>query len=116
MRPTRPIHLLIADDHPVVQCGLRGAVEGVPDMVVVDAVASLTELLARCRTAPRDVILVDLRLGGVEPAQAVTQIRGACPAARILMVSSDEAGDALGRALDVGAAGSVGGWQEWTPC
>jgi DNA-binding NarL/FixJ family response regulator len=107
MRPAGLIHLLIADDHPVVQWGLRAAVAGVPDMVVVDAVASLTELLDRCRTDPPDVILLDLRLGGAEPDQAVTRIRGECPAARILMVSTDEAGDDLCRALDAGAAGTV---------
>src|SRR5260370_14869051 len=107
MRPAGLIHLLIADDHPVVQYGLRAAVAGVPDIVVVDAVARLTEVLDRCRTEPPDVILLDLCLGGAEPQQAVTRIRGECPAARILMVSTDEAGDDLCRALAAGAAGTV---------
>jgi two-component system NarL family response regulator len=107
MRPAGLIHILIADDHPVVQCGLRAAVAGIPDMVVVDAVASLTELLDRCGTDPPDVILLDLRLGGAEPDQAVTRVRGECPAVRILIVSTDEAGDDLCRALDAGAAGAV---------
>jgi two-component system NarL family response regulator len=107
MRPPGLIHILIADDHPVVQYGLRAAVEGVPDIVVIDAVASLTELLDRCRTDHPDVILLDLRLGGAEPDQVVTLIRGECPAARILMVSTDEAGDDLCRALEAGAAGTV---------
>src|SRR5260370_24042233 len=107
MRPAGLIHLLIADDHPVVQYGLRAAVAGVPDIVVVDAVARLTEVLDRCRTEPPDVILLDLCLGGAEPDQAVTRIRGECRAARILLVSTDEAGDDLCRALDAGAAGAV---------
>src|SRR5437868_1925552 len=107
MRPAGLIHLLIADDHPVVQCGLRATIAGEPDIVVVDAVASLTELLDRCRIDPPDVILLDLRLGGAEPDQAVTQIRSEYPAARILLVSTDEAGDDLCRALDAGAAGAV---------
>ena len=102
MRPAGLIHLLIADDHPVVQYGLRAAVAGAPDIMVIDAVASLTELLDRCRTDPPDVILLDLRLGGAEPDQAVTLIRSECPAARILMLSTDEAGDDLCRALDAG--------------
>src|SRR5437667_11505464 len=76
-------------------------------MVVVDAVASLSELLDLCRTDPPDLILLDLRLGSVEPAQAVTLICGECPAARLLMVSTDEAGDDLCRALAAGAAGTV---------
>jgi DNA-binding NarL/FixJ family response regulator len=107
MRPAGLIHILIADDHPVVQCGLRAAVAGAPDIVVVDAVPSLREVLDRCRTDPPDVILLDLRLGGAEPGQAVTRIRGECPPARILMVSTDEAGDDLCRALEAGAAGTV---------
>ena len=107
MRPAGQIHIVIADDHPVVQYGLRAAVAGVPDIVVVDAVARLTEVLDRCRTEPPDVILLDLCLGGAEPQQAVTRIRGECPAARLLMVSTDEAGDDLCRALAAGAAGTV---------
>jgi DNA-binding NarL/FixJ family response regulator len=75
--------------------------------VVVDAVASPTELLDRCRTHPPDVILLDLRLGGAEPDRVVTLIRGEFPDIRILMVSTDEAGDGLCRALDAGAAGTV---------
>jgi DNA-binding NarL/FixJ family response regulator len=107
MRPAGLIHLLIAADHPVVQYGLRAAVAGVPDIVVVDAVASLTEVLDRCWTDPADVLLLDLRLGGAEPEQAVTRARGECPAGRILLVSTDEAGDDLCRALGAGAAGTV---------
>src|SRR3954452_3835739 len=107
MLPAGPIQLLIADDHPVVQCGLRAAVAGAPDIVVIDAVASLTELLDRCRTDPPDVVLLDLRLGGAEADQAVTLIRNECPGARILMVSTDEAGDDLCQALDAGAVGTV---------
>src|SRR5207245_6784249 len=107
MRPAGLIHLLIADDHPVVQLGLRAAVAGVPDLVVVDAVARRAEVLERCRSAPPDVILLDLCLDGAEPQQVVTRIRGECPAARLLMVSTDEAGDDLCRALAAGAAGTV---------
>jgi DNA-binding NarL/FixJ family response regulator len=109
MCPSGLIHLLIliADDHPVAQYGLRAAVAGVPDFVVTDAVASLTELLDRCRTHSPDVLLLDLRLGGAEPGRVVTLIRGECPHVRILMVSTDEAGDDLCRALDAGAAGTV---------
>jgi two-component system, NarL family, response regulator len=109
MCPSALIHLLIliADDHPAVQYGLRAAVADVPDLVVIDAVASLTELLDRCRTRPPDVILLDVRLGGAEPDRVVTLIRGEFPDVRILMVSTDEAGDDLCRALDAGAAGTV---------
>jgi two-component system NarL family response regulator len=121
MRPATGIHILIIDDHPVVRHGLRTAVEREPDMTVVGAVASLEDALDLSRTTPGcppeggriasfpapDVILLDLMLPGVAAEQAVTQIRRAHPAAPILLLSTDEAGDDLCRALEAGAAGCV---------
>jgi two-component system NarL family response regulator len=107
MRPATGIQILIIDDHPVVRHGLRAAVERQPGMTVVEAVAGLEDALDHRRTTRPNVILLDLMLPGVAAEQAVTQIRRAHPAAHILLLSTDEAGDDLCRALEAGAAGCV---------
>jgi two-component system, NarL family, response regulator len=114
MRPAPVISILIIDDHPVVRRGLKAALEREPDMAVIGAAAGLEDDLNPSRpsssvpsTPAPDVILLDLMLPGGSAEQAVTQIRRAHPAAHILLLSTDEAGDDLCRALEAGAAGSV---------
>jgi two-component system, NarL family, response regulator len=113
MRPADIISILIIDDHPVVRHGLRAALEREPDMAIIGAAAGLEDAidlnptsLSAAVPAP-DVVLLDLMLPGVAAEQAVTQIRRAHPVAHILLLSTDEAGDDLCRALEAGAAGSV---------
>jgi two-component system NarL family response regulator len=101
------IRILIVDDHPVVRHGLMAAIDRQLDMTVVGAVADLEQALRICQTDPPDVILLDLRLPDAPPDQAVTQVRGAYPAGRVLLLSMDEAGDDLCRAMVAGAAGCV---------
>jgi two-component system, NarL family, response regulator len=113
MRPADIISILIIDDHPVVRHGLRAALEREPDMAIIGAAAGLEDAidlnptsLSAAVPAP-DVVLLDLMLPGVAAEQAVTQIRRAHPVAHILLLSTDEAGDDLCRALEAGAAGCV---------
>jgi DNA-binding NarL/FixJ family response regulator len=107
MPTTTNIRVLIVDDHPVVRHGLWAAIGRQPDMAVVGMAADLGQALPLCRTDPPEVILLDLRLPDVAPDQAVTQIRGAHPSGRILLLSTDEAGEELFRALEAGADGCV---------
>jgi DNA-binding NarL/FixJ family response regulator len=107
MQPAPRIRILIVDDHPVVRHGLMAAIGRQPDLTVVGAVADLEQALCLCQTDRPDVILLDLRLPGVPPDQAVLQIRDAHPTGRILLLSTDEAGFDLCRALESSAAGCV---------
>jgi two-component system NarL family response regulator len=107
MRPATGIRVLIVDDHPVVRHGLMAAVGRAQDMTVVGAVADLGQALDLCRSDPADVILLDLRLPGAPPEQGVTLLREALPSGRILLLSTDEAGEDLCRALEAGAAGCL---------
>lgn len=101
------IRVLIVDDHPVVCRGLMSVVGRQPDLVLVGAVPTLDQALQLCRTDPPDLILLDLRLPGTPSEQAVAQIQGSHRAARILLLSADEAGEDRYRALEAGAAGCV---------
>jgi two-component system, NarL family, response regulator len=107
MRSATGIRVLIIDDHPVVRQGLMVSIGRRPEMTVVGAVADAGQGLDHCRTDRPDVILLDLRLPGTPPEDAVTQVHRAHPAGRILLLSTDEAGEDLCRALDAGAAGCL---------
>lgn len=104
---TTGIRVLIVDDHPVVRLSLQATIDRQSDMTAVAAVGNLGQALLVSATDLPDVILLDLKLPDTPPEQAVTQIRQVNPAGRILLLSTDEAGEDLCRALDVGADGCV---------
>jgi DNA-binding NarL/FixJ family response regulator len=107
MPPATGLRILLVDDHPVVRHGLCAAIDRQPDMAVVGVAATLREALSLCRANPPDVLLLDLRLPDASAEQAVAQLHAAHPAARILLLGTDEAGEDLCRALETGAAGCV---------
>ena len=60
------IRLLIVDDHPVVRDGLRGMFAGDPEFEVVGEAADGAEAVAIAERLGPDVILMDLRMPGMD--------------------------------------------------
>ncbi|HMA35196.1 MAG TPA: response regulator transcription factor [Chloroflexia bacterium] len=103
MRP--PIRLLIVDDHLVVREGLRLILETDPGIEVIgeasDGVAALR--LAE-ETAP-DVVLMDLRMPGMDGLEALARLRRTRPAVAVVILTTYNEDDLLLRALRAGARG-----------
>jgi DNA-binding NarL/FixJ family response regulator len=98
------VRVLIVDDHPVVREGLRAVLSAEPDITVLaecgngeDAVRAAAEL------AP-DVVLMDLRLPGLDGVAATSQIVAAGRAAVLVLTTYDTDGD-IARAIAAGAVG-----------
>jgi DNA-binding NarL/FixJ family response regulator len=99
------IRVLIVDDHPVVRDGLRGVIDGQPDMHVVGEAGHGAEALARVDAEPVDVVLMDLRMpimGGVE---AIGQLRRTAPSVRVLVLTTFETDRDVLPAIEAGATG-----------
>lgn len=101
----KPIRVLIADDHPLIRSGLRGLVEGQPDLVVVGEVASFTELWDAIPAGRPDVALMDLRMPGGTGLDIIGRLRQAHPAMKILVLSSYPEKAFLLRVIRAGASG-----------
>lgn len=97
--------VLLVDDHPVVRDGLRGMLDGQPDLEVVGDVAGGHQaVVAAGRLAP-DVVLMDLRMPGLDGVAATERIRSAHPAVRVLVLTTYDDDHDIVRAVEAGATG-----------
>jgi DNA-binding NarL/FixJ family response regulator len=99
------IRILIVDDHPVVREGLAGMLAGQPDFAVVGEAkdgAEAVEMDARLRP---DVLLMDLRMPGMDGVAAIEVVRGKRPSANILVLTTYDSDADIVRAIEAGATG-----------
>jgi DNA-binding NarL/FixJ family response regulator len=100
-----PITLLLVDDHPVVRVGLRGMLESEPDLTVVGEAASGEEALALVPVLRPNVVLMDLRMPGMDGVTATAQIIEAHPQVRVLVLTTYHTDSDILRAIEAGATG-----------
>ena len=99
------IRIVIADDHPIVRTGIAALIAGEPDMSVVAEAGDGAEAVALYGEHAPDVVLMDLRMPGVDGIAAIRTIVAAHADARILALTSYEGDADIYRALSAGACG-----------
>lgn len=100
--------LLICDDHPLFRDALRGAVRrAMPEVEVVEAGGfdALLELLDSGEEF--DLLLLDLHMPGTAGLSGLVYVRGHHPTLPVVVVSGDEDGRVVRRALGHGAMGFI---------
>jgi DNA-binding NarL/FixJ family response regulator len=104
---TQPISVLIVDDHPVVRRGLRALLE-VQDGIEVTGEAGdgATALALAAERAP-DVILLDLKLPGMDGIAVLGELRTRNNPARVLVLTSATEPASASLAVRSGAAGML---------
>lgn len=99
------IRVLIVDDHPIVRAGLSGLVDSASDLVVVGTAATGEEALAVVADAAPDVVLMDLRMPGIDGDEATARILASHPDTRVVILTTYETDDAILSAIGAGASG-----------
>ncbi len=100
----RPIRVLIADDHSVVREGLRAILERA-GLDVVGEAADGREAIAMTETLHPDVVLMDIRMPGIDGLQALAQIKARVPDTSVIILTTYTNPGYLAQAIVAGATG-----------
>ena len=102
---SKPIRILIADDHYVVRMGLTALVETEADLQVVGEASDGIQVVELYKKHEPDLVLMDLRMPRADGIAATRVLREQFPKARILMLTTYDGDDDIHRALSAGASG-----------
>jgi DNA-binding NarL/FixJ family response regulator len=99
------IRVLICDDQEVVREGLQVILNSAPGIVVAGAAQDGAEALELVGKTRPDLVLMDLKMPGMNGIQATRQIRSHYPQVRVLVLTTYDADEWVFDAIRSGAAG-----------
>ena len=99
------IRVLIADDQPVVRDGLAMLLGLIDDVEIVATAADGLEAVEQARSHRPDIVLMDLRMPGVEGAEATRRILASLPDTGVVVLTTYADDEFLFPALQAGARG-----------
>ena len=100
-----PIRILIVDDHPVVLAGLTSMLSTQPNFKVVGSASSGEEALEILRAEAADILLLDLRMPGMNGVDTLAAIRAERMSVRTIILTSFETDEDIYRSVQAGAQG-----------
>ncbi len=99
------IRVLLADDHAVLRAGLRFLLSAQPDIEVCGEASSGEESVALARDLAPDVVVMDLRMKGLDGIEATRAVRSLPNPPRVLVLSMYDDPAFMDQALAAGASG-----------
>jgi DNA-binding NarL/FixJ family response regulator len=101
------LKVLVADDHPLILQGLRRTLEACDDIEVVGEARSGTEVLALVERRRPDVVLLDLRMPGLDGVACIRQIKQSSPEVKAVILSGCDDRPSIESAQEAGASAYV---------
>ena len=99
------VRVLIADDHPLFREGMRGRLDRVADVTVVGEAASGEEAVELAHELKPHVVLMDIKMPGLNGIEATREILRANSRVGVLMLTMFEDDDSVFAAMRAGAKG-----------
>ena len=104
---TRPIRIVVADDHPVVRSGVKGMLMNDPDFEVVGEAEDGDHAVTETLELEPDILLLDLAMPKLPGLEAMRAIMSRSPRVKILLLTSTISTQQIIEALQIGARGIV---------
>ncbi|MCE7483231.1 response regulator transcription factor [Microbacterium profundi] len=102
---TDPIRILLVDDQDLIRVGFRLVLEAEADMSVVGEAGDGEEAIRRARELRPDVVLMDIRMPGLDGIAATEAIVAAMPDTRVLVLTTFDLDEYAFGAIRAGASG-----------
>ena len=99
------IQVILADDQPLVRAGLRRLIEQTPDIDVAGEAGTGAEAVRLARDTDPDVVVMDIRMPGMDGIEATQLITAGDARARVLVLTTFDDDDYVYGALRAGASG-----------
>ena len=102
---TKPVHVLIVDDSPIIRLGLRSALEDYPDIIIVAEAGTAADGVAAVARHKPEVVLLDLHLPDKPGIQACRELLKVRPQTMVLILTSNSNERNVQDAMLAGAKG-----------
>ncbi|WP_349865217.1 response regulator transcription factor [Leifsonia sp. WHRI 6310E] len=99
------VRLLVADDHPVVRDGIVGMVSSDPEIDVVGEASDGAEAVGLARALEPDVVLMDLRMPGMDGVSAIRELTRLGVRSRVVVLTTYASDADVLPAIEAGATG-----------
>jgi two-component system, NarL family, response regulator DevR len=104
-QPSRPLRLLVVDDHEVVRQGLVALLDRRDGFQVVAEAGTAAEAIEQARRFQPDIVVMDVRLPDGSGIEACREIRAELPGTKVIMLTSYPDEEAVLSAIIAGASG-----------
>jgi DNA-binding NarL/FixJ family response regulator len=105
---SRPMQILIADDHSLFRDGLRHVLSTLADDVTILEAGTLQEAISLLeRTKRTDLIIVDLAMPGMESPASLAKVKAITPGTPVVVITASEDQHDVRAALEAGASGYI---------
>lgn len=104
-RQARGIRVLLVDDQALIRLGFRMVLESEPDLEVVGEAEDGAQAVALANELAPDVVIMDVRMPGMDGIAATERIIGRVPGTRVLIVTTFDLDEYAFAGLRAGASG-----------
>lgn len=99
------ITVLVADDHPIVRGGIVALLQSADDIEVLGEATTGLEAVERAIELEPQLVLMDLRMPGIDGDEATARILAAKPGIRVVVLTTYESDTSILSAIEAGASG-----------
>jgi DNA-binding NarL/FixJ family response regulator len=101
------MRILLVDDHALFRGGLKYLLRGLDDSIAMDEAGDCPEALERLGSGAYDLVLLDLKLPGVNGLDALASLRDAAPGTPLIVLSGEDDPSVVHATIERGAMGFI---------